>query len=182
MKINTALISITGSMFLILVCGGLAGAWDYPVITGYGPVHPLPKAAIQPDKAIHYKVLFDIKTPAKETDKVSPGLNHVARFINVMASAGLMPDKMSMVAVIHGNAAPIALKNEIFKEKFKVDNPNIKLISDLKKAGVKVYVCGQSLADFSYKPEWLNPDIILTLSALVDVPTFELQGYAYLPF
>jgi intracellular sulfur oxidation DsrE/DsrF family protein len=182
MRTNPVLISIIGSMVLSLAFSGVAGAWDYPVIKGYGPVHPLPQAAIQPDKALHYKVLFDIKTPAKETSKVNPGLNHVARFINVMASAGLLPDQMEMVAVIHGNAAPIVLKNEIFKEKFKVDNPNIKLISDLKKAGVKLYVCGQSLADFTYKPEWVNPDIVLTLSALVDVPTFQLKGYAYLPF
>jgi intracellular sulfur oxidation DsrE/DsrF family protein len=173
---------LTAGIVVGLLCGNQAWAWDYPVIKGYGPINPLPKAAIQPDKQLHYQVLFDIKTAAGKADDVSPGLDHVARFINVMASAGLMPEKMSLVAVIHGKASPIVLKNEIFKEKFKVNNPNLKLISALKKAGVKLYVCGQALSDLGYKAEWVNPEIVLTLSALVDVPTFELKGYAYLPF
>jgi len=52
----------------------------------------------------------------------------------------------------------------------------------LKKAGVKLYVCGQALADDQFRPEWINPEIVLSLSALVDVPAFQLKGYAYLSF
>ncbi len=181
MKAGKAVL-VTMGIIAGLLWGSQSWAWDYPFIKGYGPIHPLPQAAIQPDKQLHYKVLFDIKTPTKKADSVSPGLNHVARFINVMASAGLMPEKTTLVAIIHGNAAPIVLKNEIFKEKFAVDNPNLKLINDLKKAGVKLYVCGQSLADLDYNAAWVNSDIVLTLSALVAVPTFELKGYAYVPF
>jgi intracellular sulfur oxidation DsrE/DsrF family protein len=73
------------------------------------------------------------------------------------------------------------LKNE---NVIRVDIPVIleKANVVLKEAGVKLYVCGQALADDNFKPEWINPEIVLSLSALVDVLTFQLKGYAYLPF
>lgn len=89
-------------------------AWEYPVIKGYGPVHPLPNAALQPDKSIGYKVLFDITQASKSADKVNPGLGHVARFLNVMATAGIMHKDMELAVVLHGAATPMVLKNEIF--------------------------------------------------------------------
>jgi len=182
MEKNRLLIIPAGVGLIILFFMGLAFAWEYPVIKGYGPVQSLPEAAVQPDKHLKYKVLFDITHAAKEVGKVNPGLDHVARFINVMASGGIRPEKMSLVAVVHGDATPIILKNDIFKEKLGQDNPNIKLVNELRKAGVKLYVCGQALADDNFKSEWVNPEIVLSLSALVDVPTFQLKGYAYLAF
>ena len=84
--------------------------------------------------------------------------------------------------MVHGGATPAVLKNEVFKSRFKIDNPNLKLINDLKKgAGARLYVCGQALADDGFKDEWVNEEIQVALSALVVVPTFQLKGYAYLP-
>ncbi len=152
--------------------------WEYPVIKGYGPVHALPHAAVQPDKSLNYKILFDVTKASKYKTKVNPALDHIARLINVYASAGVMPNKMKLVAVIHGPATPIVLNNEVFKSKFGIENPNIKLINDLKKNGVVFYVCGQALADNNYKHEWVNKDITVALSALTVVPTYQLKGYA----
>ena len=157
-------------------------AWEYPVIKGYGPVEPLPNAAFQPDRSIKYRVLFDITKAAETVDKVNPGLDRVARFLNVMAASDIMPKDMELAVVIHGPAAPIVLKNEIFKKRFKIDNPNQKIIKDLKEAGVKLYVCGQSLADKGFKDKWVNEQIAIAVSALVVVPTYQLKGYAYQPF
>ena len=157
-------------------------AWEYPIIKGYGPMNPLPHAAVQPDKSIKYKVIFEITRVAQSVDKVNPGLDRVARFLNVMAASGIMPKDMELAAVIHGPAAPIVLKNEIFKDRFKTDNPNEKIIKDLKEAGVKLYVCGQSLADNGFEHKWVNEQIAIAVSALVVVPTYQLKGYAYQPF
>jgi predicted peroxiredoxin len=115
-------------------------------------------------------------------DKVNPGLDRVARFLNVMAASGIMPKDVELAAVIHGPAAPIILKNEIFKDRFKTDNPNEKIIKDLKEAGVKLYVCGQSLADNGFEHKWVNEQIAIAVAALVVVPTYQLKGYAYQPF
>ena len=156
-------------------------AWEYPAIKGYGPAYPLPNAALQPDKSIKYKVLFDITGAAKSVDKVNPGLDHVARFINLMAFGGMMSREMELAVVVHGPATPIVLRNEIFKARFKKANPNEEIIKDLNAAGVKLYVCGQALAEKRFKEEWVNEQISVALSALVVVPTFQLKGYAYLP-
>ena len=157
-------------------------AWEYPVIKGYGPVKPLPNAAFQPDKSIKYRVLFDITKAAESVEKVNPGLDRVARFLNVMAASGIMPKEMELAAVIHGPAAPAVLKNEIFKDRFKTDNPNEKIIKDLKETGVKLYVCGQTLADQGFEHKWVNEQVAIAVAALVVVPTYQLKGYAYQPF
>jgi len=157
-------------------------AWEYPIIKSYGPMIPLPSAAVQPDKSIKYKVIFEITRVAPSPDKVNPGLDRVARFLNVMAASGIMPKEMELAAVIHGPAAPAVLKNEIFKDRFKVDNPNEGIIRDLRGAGVKLYVCGQTLADHEFEHKWVNEQVAIAVSALVVVPTYQLKGYAYQPF
>ncbi len=167
----------------VLICfSGWSFAWEYPAIKGYGPVEPLPNAAFQPDKLIKYRVLFDITKATESMDKVNPGLDRVARFLNVMAASGIMPKDMELAAVIHGQSVSSILKNEVFKDKFKTDNPNERIIKDLKEAGVKLYVCGQTLADDGFKEKWVNEQIAIAVSALVVVSTYQLKGYAYQPF
>lgn len=156
-------------------------AWEYPVIKGYGRIEPLPNAAFQPDKPAKYRVLFDITKGSQSMDKVNPGLDRVARFLNVMAASGILPKDMDLAAVIHGEATPSVLKNEIFKGRFKVDNPNREIIQGLKEAGVKLYVCGQTLAEDGFQEKWVNEQIAIAVSALVVVPTYQLRGYAYVP-
>lgn len=177
---------ITKMLFTILllfvgVKMSYAQQWEYPVIKGYGPVHALPHAAVQPVKSMHYKILFDITKTGKK-DKVNPGLDHLARLINVFASAGVKPQKMKLVVIIHGPSTPIVLKNSIYRSKYGVNNPNIRLLSDLKKNGVVLYVCGQALADNKFKHDWVNPKITIALSALTVVPTYQLEGYALMPW
>ena len=152
--------------------------WEYPVIKDYGPVHPLPHAAVQPDKSLQYKILFDVTKAGTDPDHVNMALTHIARLINVYASAGVMPNKMKLVAVIHGPATPIVLNNKDYKKKFGKDNPDLGVISELKKSGVVFYVCGQALADNNYDQKWVNPNITIALSALTVVPTYQLKGYA----
>ena len=153
--------------------------WVYPVIKGYGPVQPLPHAAEQPSKDKVYKVVFDVTSGAKDHAKVAPGLDHVARAVNVFASAGVPVSHMKFVAVVHGPATASVLDNAQYHKQFGVDNPNIKLIAALRKAGVKVQVCGQALADNRIAHAWVNPDVTITLSALADLAIYGNAGYAY---
>jgi len=166
----------------VLICvSSWSFAWEYPVIKGYGPIVPLPNATFQPDKSIKYRVLFDITKAAESAGKVNPGLDRVARFLNVLAASDIMPKNVDLAAVIHGPATPVVLKNEIFKDKFKTDNPNEKIIMALREAGVRLYVCGQTLIEDGFKDEWVNERIAIAVSASVVVPTYQLKGYAYLP-
>jgi intracellular sulfur oxidation DsrE/DsrF family protein len=166
---------------VLLFVSSWSFAWEYPVIKGYGPVKPLPNAAFQPDKSIKYRVLFDITKAAESLEKVNPGLDRVARFLNLMATSDITPIDMELAAVIHGPAVPIVLKNEIFKKRFKTDNPNEKIIKDLRGAGVKLYVCGQTLAHERFEDKWVNEQIAIAVAALVVVSTHQLKGYTYQP-
>ncbi len=165
-----------------LFLAGLAMAWEYPEIKDYGAIQPLPDAALKPDKTLKYKVIFGVTRVSKEKNKVNPGLDQVARFINVMASVGIKPRDMELIVVIHGRATPVVLENAMFRVKYLVDNPNLKLIKDLKKAGVKVYACGQALAERKLSRDWVNPEINIALSAAEVILAFQLRGYICVPF
>lgn len=177
-------ISLAACVSLGLVLGGAAayagqdaGYWQYPAIQGYGRIHPRPKAAEQPSRHRIYKVVFDVTKGAPKATGPNPGLDHVARAVNVFASAGVPLKHMHFVAVIHGPAADSVLTAEAYKKKFNADNPNLKLISALHKAGVTLEVCGQSLADNGYQDSQVNPQVRITLSALADLALWGQRGY-----
>lgn len=171
-------------LFLLLLpaTNVFAQEWQYPVIKGYGAAHPLPQAAVQPDKNIHYKIIFSItKNPKK--DEANEGLVHLARLINVYAESGIKPEKMKLVAIITSMATYTALNDNAYKKRFKTDNPNTYLLKELKEKGlVKIFVCGQALTGLGYTQKDLNPAVTEAVSALSVLPTYELKGYALMPY
>jgi len=179
-----SLLITTTVLFVALVWCGLASAtdWQYPVIKGAGEIISLPSAAVQPDAGLKYKIVFDITAWPKMDGKVVPGLAKVARLINVFDSAGVSPDKLDLVLVIHGPATEAALKPKLFQKKHGFANANRDLLDQLKKAGVKLYVCGQGLAEHNIAQPDVNPRLTIALSALTVLPTYQLKGYAFLPF
>jgi intracellular sulfur oxidation DsrE/DsrF family protein len=154
--------------------------WVNPVIQEAGAVVSLPDTGMQPSKSVDYKVVFNV-TNAGNNDKINPGLDRVARAVNIFASAGVPTSHQHFVAVIHGPATQAVLDNAHYREKFNVDNPNLKLISELGKAGVKVVVCGQALAHNKFPHDWVNREVEITLSAISDVIILEQQGYVLFP-
>lgn len=158
------------------------GQWEYPVIKGAGEIVSLPQAKVQPDQNIKYKIVFDITKGKAETGKLVPGLTKVARVINVFASAGMGPEKMDLVLVFHGPSTEAVLQGPAYQAKHGFANPNLELISQLKKAGVQLYVCGQALKEHSIAHADVSPQIDIALSALTVLPTYQLRGYALMSF
>lgn len=155
--------------------------WQNPVIQGYGKVHPMPETAVQPSPDREYKILFDITQAAETPDAVNPGLEHVARLINLFALAKVPPRQLIIVAVLHGRATVASLDNRYYRKKHRRDNPNSELIGALKKAGVLIYVCGQALAHNDFAPSWVNQEVNVALAALTVLPVYQLDGYALMP-
>jgi intracellular sulfur oxidation DsrE/DsrF family protein len=182
MKRTIIILLVAAGLCLAAVPAGAAPPWQYPVIKGYGPIVSLPRAAVQPDKSIKYKILFDIVAGAKKKGGIVPGLGKVARLINVFASGGMPPSKLKLVAVFHGPSTDAVMTPKAYLKKHGRPNPNLKVISELKKAGVLFYVCGQALAEHSIRHADVSMKIKIALSALTVVPTYQLRGYAYLPF
>ncbi|HET7396264.1 MAG TPA: DsrE family protein [Gammaproteobacteria bacterium] len=157
------------------------GFWQNPVIKSAGEMHPLPDAAFQPDPQVTYKAVFSITRGENDPKQVNGGLEHVARAVNVFASAHVPLDHLKFVVIIHGGAVPMTLDNAHYRKEFKTDNPDLKLIKELKAAGVQFAVCGQAVAGMKYDYKWINPDVKIALSALSTIIVLQQQGYALFP-
>jgi intracellular sulfur oxidation DsrE/DsrF family protein len=158
-----------------------ADAWVTPALPGVGKMHPLPKAAYQPQPGVTYKIVFAITKDSDKPGELNHSLDAVARTVNLYASAGTPLDHMKFVAVINGAAAAAVLDNEHYKQKFGVDNPNLDLIHKLRAAGIDVAVCGQALAHLEYDQAWVDPAVKVALSALTTITILETQGYVLMP-
>jgi intracellular sulfur oxidation DsrE/DsrF family protein len=151
----------------------------YPLVPGHGGIVPLPEAAEQPRKGA--KAVFDVTADAKP-GAVNAGLQPVARLLNPYGAAGLKAGDVQIAAVFHGAADKAVLRDAAYLARFKVAaNPNLPLIRELKKAGVKVFVCGQSLHDLGFKAEEVAEEIPVADSAMLVLVNKQTDGYAYLP-
>jgi intracellular sulfur oxidation DsrE/DsrF family protein len=142
----------------------------YPLVPGHGGVVPLPQAAEQPRTGA--KAVFDITADAKPA-AVNKGLEQVARLLNLYGAAGLTARDVQIAAVLHGEADKAVLSDAA--------NPNLPLIRDLKKAGVEVLVCGQSLHELGFKAEEVAGEVPVADSAMLVLVNKQTDGFAYIP-
>jgi len=178
--------ALSGSLFSIalLAIGTAATAadpeWTYTTIQGFGKIVPAPETGMQPSKDVEYKVVFSMTTGG-DADKVNGSLDRVARAVNLFTSAGVPLSHLHFVVVVHGPATPSILDDAHYREKFKMDNPNAKLIGELEKVGVKTVVCAQALAHNGLQRDWVNSQVEVTLSAITDIIMLQTQGYVIYP-
>lgn len=151
--------------------------WQTPVINGYGKIKIFKDAAVQPAHNQEYRILFHI-TNDKQKDGVNAGLWHIARLVNLFGVTGVDKKYVKIVAVISGDATPIVMTDKAYKTKYYTNNPNLDLMEQLTKYGVAIKVCGQAAAEHDLD---VNKDVNtftqLTLSALIDIPVYEMKGY-----
>lgn len=153
-------------------------AFEFPQIAGYGGVVAIQGAAEPPRSGA--KIVFDITSDSKP-DEVNKGLEGVARYLNLNAQAGLKPSDVKLALVLHGGATKAALDDAAYsKHTSASENPNLKLIRELKTCGVEVFVCGQSLARNRFAASEVTPNLTIAVSALTVNVNKQLDGYAYL--
>ena len=114
-----------------------------------------------PDPNMEYKLLFELKAnnPDSVASEINIGLVEVARTINLHVTYGIPFNKIIPVILIHGGALNAFCTNVYFKEKYKIDNRNLKLIGELKKTGTKFIASGQAMAFSKVIKKDLLPDI-----------------------
>ncbi|AKJ42474.1 hypothetical protein SOASR032_12790 [Pragia fontium] len=152
--------------------------WQTPTVHDYGRIHYLPNSAFKPDAHQQYKIVFALNQGAEKPDQVNQALDHVARTVNLYVASGVPLKNLHFVAVAYGKATPLVLRDEEYRKKFGVANPNLPLIDALKKAGVTVSVCGQAVAEHQFDYGWIDERVTLALSALTTITTLEQQGYS----
>ncbi|HEX5961595.1 MAG TPA: DsrE family protein [Rhodanobacteraceae bacterium] len=163
----------------VAVDNASAAAWQTGVITSGGRIHPVPRGAkYMPDPAATYKVVFAVTRGSDDPGKISPGLERVARAVNLFTSAGVPLDHLQFVAIVYGAATPLSLDDKHYEDEFLVHNPNLPVIRELRKAGVDIVVCGQAVAEYKYQFEWMDKDVPVALAGVTTVTELQLKGYA----
>lgn len=156
--------------------------WHPGIVTSAGNIHPVPKDAVfLPNPKTTYKVIFALTHASEDPAKVSPALERVARTVNLYASAGVPLDHMQFVAIAYGPATSLALDDAHYQQLFHVNNPNLPVIRELAKDGIKVVVCGQAVMEHHYRFEWVDHAVPVALSALTTITELQQQGYALMP-
>jgi len=141
----------------------------------------VPGAKELPDPKLIYKVVFDLAPAAKTPSEINPGLLTVGRFVNTLAKYGVPQDHRKFIVVFHRGSTPAILTNEEYKKRNNgVDNPNIKIMEQLKKAGVDFRVCGQSVTFNHIDPKTIQPIVELDLWAGITILNLTARGYVHL--
>jgi intracellular sulfur oxidation DsrE/DsrF family protein len=153
-----------------------------PVIKSFGGIFEVPDAVEKPDPSLTYNIIVEVERESDKPDTLNWALNNVARLINLHVSGGVPVEKLNVVVAVHGGAAYTTMSNEAYRQKYKVDNPNLKLYRELEQAGVKIFVCGQSLINRRIDRKRLVPEVKIATSMLTTITTYQLKEYAYLKF
>ncbi|MGD8324386.1 MAG: DsrE family protein, partial [Gammaproteobacteria bacterium] len=146
--------SCASALALLLVLG-LSSATSSPAqaaeelaVPGYPVAVDVPNAHELPDPNLDYRIVWGIGRGADDhTSEINPALPTIARYVNTLAKWGVPPEKRHIIVMFHQRSDDfdIVMNNAAFKAKYGTDNPNIPLISALKRAGVEFRACGQAV-------------------------------------
>lgn len=151
----------------------------HPIIAGYGGVAPVPDSAVRPQSG--RVVLFDV-TATADPAAVNKGLDRAARLLNLYGASGLQAQDVEISVVLHGEATRSALNDEFYAARFGTEsNPNRPLIDALRKAGVRVFVCGQALNYKGFPTSAVAEGVTLADAALTVIVDAQARGAAYVP-
>jgi len=154
----------------------------YPLIkeAPLGGVIPIANPDELPDPKLQYKLLMNFTQPATSATKakeINGALAEVARVINLHLAAGVPKANLEVVVVAHSGALFSLLDDAHYQKKFKINNPNYKLVKELQAAGVKFTACGQAMKFLEIEKETLLPGIQLAYSAKTVISTYSLKGF-----
>jgi intracellular sulfur oxidation DsrE/DsrF family protein len=153
-----------------------------PVIKSQGGIFEIPFAVEKPDPSLVYNVIIEVERESEKPDTINWALNNVARYLNLLSVGGVPAANVNVVLAIHGGASYTTMNNEQYRAKYKVDNPNLKLYQELQGAGVRMFLCGQSIINRKIDRSRIVPEVKPSVSMLTTVTTYQLKGYAYLKF
>ncbi len=153
-----------------------------PVIPEADGFVVIPNAKIPPDKNHIYLAIYDATRAPKDSSQMLPALNMAGSELNAFGVSHIPLSHAKFVVVFHGAAINGILDNDHYKTKFGINNPNLKVLSELKKAGVELFVCGQNLLGENIDPKIISPDVAVASDALIVLMAYQNKGYALMSF
>jgi intracellular sulfur oxidation DsrE/DsrF family protein len=79
--------------------------------------------------------------------------------------------------VVHGPAIFSLYNNQNYHKKYGTDNPNIAMMDELIKNGVRFIACGQAMNFLDVKKEEIDPRVRIALTAQTVLSAYQLKGY-----
>jgi intracellular sulfur oxidation DsrE/DsrF family protein len=153
----------------------------FPVINAgeMSGVVPVKNQEEIPDPKMQFKLLFEltVNNPDSTIQELNYGLVEVARIINLHAASGIPIKNIIPVIVAHGGVLHALKNNEYFKKKYKINNPNIKLIEELEKFGARFIACGQAMSFLEIQKEDFLPQVKVSLTAKTVLSGYQLKGF-----
>lgn len=149
-------------------------------ISGFGPFVRIPGDTMMP-KEVEFKVAFDTGVAAAP-GTVNKTMVAAARFLNMHVDAGISPDKIDLVVVIHGSAGADVGTAAYYEDQHLQANASAPLVSALIEKGVKFIVCGQSAAFYGMSSGDFMPGVETALSAMTAHALLQQQGFTLNPF
>ncbi len=153
-----------------------------PVVPDFGASYLVGRTGLATPMMADLKVRFDVGDTAASPSAINPTLENAARFLNMHTQAGVSPTHLKAAVVVHGSAAKDVLKNDAYRARHGVDNPNTPLLKALAGAGVEVYVCGQTAGSEGILSSELEAPAEMALSATTAHLVLDLKGYTLNPF
>jgi len=153
-----------------------------PVIKSYGTVFQLPNADQKPDPSLKYNILVELTENGSKPDSLNEYIEALATLVNLHAAEGVPKENIQMVVVLRKMAPFAVFDNELYKEKFKCDNPNLQILKELMDAGVEFFVCGQTMQKRNIDTKKLVAGTKVASSGLTAITTYQLKGYAMIKF
>lgn len=153
----------------------------YPRIHGAGGVLPVGPNALMPSTTADHRLYIDVDSDGPRRGDINVRLHTAAKLLNLYALAGVPDDKVHMVVLFYGRGVDLALSEEAYRKKFGHPNPNANLLAQLRKANVKMVVCGQALGHQNFVAASIRPGMTLALSALTAREELQAAGYGPVP-
>jgi intracellular sulfur oxidation DsrE/DsrF family protein len=153
-----------------------------PIITKGGGHAPVPNPTFEVPKDLDYKVAWDINVGSSKPGELNDAFNVPARFVNQGAAIGVPRSNVHVAVVVHGSAGEELLNNDEYKARKGVDNPNIPLLEEMSKAGIRIILCGQTVASRKMPREKILPFVQVAPSAAWAHAVLQKQGYTINPF
>jgi intracellular sulfur oxidation DsrE/DsrF family protein len=155
---------------------------DSPVIPEADGFVVVPNAKVPPTKSRIYRAIYDATKASKDSSQLMPALNMAGSELNALAVSKIPLSHAKFVIVFHGAALDGIMDDEHYKAKFGIANPNLKVLSELKKAGVELFVCGQNLLAERIDPKTISADVAIASDALIVLMAYQNNGYALMSF
>src|SRR6476661_842874 len=111
----------------------------YPLLktSKFSGVIPVENPTEKLDPNLQYKLLFEVITgtmDSSDAKDINASFAEAGRIINLHIAAGVPLKNLHAVMVVHGPALHALYKNDVYRQKYKIDNPNLAYLDELQKA------------------------------------------------